>query len=76
MGENGLSANRYCFCKGLYTTDAVLKVVEARRVKDIGCRTKDFCALIAINIQNAFKSLKWPHVLEGLQSTVGEFLGF
>lgn len=50
-----LSPKQYGFWKGRMTTDAILKVVRIAECAKRGDRKKKgFCALVAIDIRNAF----------------------
>ena len=65
--ENGLSENQFGFRKGRSTVDAIQAVVdiatEARR--GTGNR-KGFCALIGIDIRNAFNTARWNICIEAI----------
>lgn len=76
VGVGGFSGNQFGFRRGLSTVDAIketLKMVQEAREQ--GEERKGFCAMIAIDIRNAFNSLRWPDVLEALRrKNVPEYL--
>ncbi|XP_043476282.1 uncharacterized protein LOC122507561 [Leptopilina heterotoma] len=66
VGENSLSENQFGFRKGRSTVDAILAVLEkAKKVKE--GRKKGFCALVSIDIRNAFNSAKWDNCMEAMR---------
>ena len=58
--ENGLSENQFGFRKGRSTVDAIQAVVDiaTKARRRTGKRT-GFCALISIDIRNAFNTARW-----------------
>ncbi|XP_043481309.1 uncharacterized protein LOC122510602 [Leptopilina heterotoma] len=57
VGENSLSENQFGFRKGRSTVDAILTVVnQAKKAKE--GKKKGFCALVSIDIRNAFNSAR------------------
>ena len=58
VGEKGLSENQFGFRKGRSTVDAIQTVVNiaTNARKGTGGRRKGFCALISIDIRNAFNT--------------------
>lgn len=72
----GLSGNQYGFRKGLSTTDAILEVVNLAKSAKTGTgKNKGYCALVTIDIRNAFNSVRWKDVIEALQERqVPEYL--
>ena len=65
VGESGLSENQFGFWKGRSIVDAIQAVVdiatEARRGTG---KRKRFCALISIDISNAFNTVRWNTCIE------------
>ena len=63
--ENSLSENQFGFRKGKFTVDAIQALVDiaikARRGTD---KFKGFCALISIDIRNAFITARWNFCIE------------
>ena len=76
VGENNLSSRQYGFRKGLSTTDAILEVIHiAEKAKRGDGRKKGFCALVAIDIRNAFNSATWKDIIQALvDMNVPEYL--
>lgn len=74
--NGGLSDRQYGFRKGRSTVDAIKEVVEfARNAKDGIDGRKGFCALISIDIKNAFNSVRWKDIIESLiRRNVPEYL--
>lgn len=52
----GLSSSQYGFRKGRSTVDAISEVVS---IAEMAKATKSFCAIITLDVQNAFNSAKW-----------------
>ena len=67
VGENGLSENQFGFRNGRYTLDAIQAVVNiaTNARKGTGKRNR-FCALISIDIRNAFNTARWNICIEAL----------
>lgn len=65
--EHGLAARQFGFRKGRSTVDAIRKVVEkadeARRKKRRGNRC---CAIVTIDVKNAFNSASWAAIAAAL----------
>lgn len=58
------SANQYGFKKNCSTVHAIEETVKvAKEAREKGGRKKGFCALIALDIKNAFNSLRWCDIL-------------
>ena len=65
--ENGLSENQFGFLKGKSTVDAIQTVVGiATKAKRGTGRRKGFCALISIDIRNAFNTARWNICIEAM----------
>ena len=57
--ENGLSENQFGFWKGRSTVDAIQAVVDiATNARRGTGKRKGFCALISIDIRNAFNTAR------------------
>ena len=60
VGENDLLENQFGFRKGRSTVDAIKAVVDITTKSRIGTgKRKGFCALISIDIRNAFNTARW-----------------
>ena len=59
VGENGLSDNQFGFRKGRSTVDAIQAVVDIATKGRRGTgKRKGFCALVSIDIRNAFNTAR------------------
>ena len=67
VGEKGLSENQFGFWKGRSTVVAIEAVVNiatnARKGTD---KRKGFCALISVDIRNAFNTARWNICVEAM----------
>ena len=65
--ENGLSENQIGFRKSRSTVDAIQAVVDiaTKATRGTGKR-KGFCALIGIDIRNAFNTARWNICIEAM----------
>ena len=67
VGENGLSENQFGFRKGRSTVDAIQAVVDiATKARRGTGKRKVFCALIGIDIRNAFNTARWNICIEAM----------
>ena len=67
VGENGLSENQFGFRKGRSTVDAIQAVVNiATNARKGTGKRKAFCALISIDIRNAFNTARWDICIEAM----------
>ena len=76
VGEDGLSKNQSGFRKGRSTVDVIQAVVDiaTKARRGTGMR-KGFCALISIDIRNAFNSARWNICIEAMvQKKVPDYL--
>ena len=65
--ENGLSENQFGFRKGRSTVDAIQAVVDIDTKARRGTgKRKAFCALISIDISNAFNTARWNICIEAM----------
>ena len=65
--ENGLSENQFSFRKGRSTVDAIQAVVDiATKARRGTGNRKGFCALISIDIRNAFNTAMWNICIEAM----------
>ena len=59
VGENGLSANQFRCQKSRSTVDAIQAVVDiATKARRGTGKRRGFCALISIDIRNAFNTAR------------------
>ena len=66
-GEHGLSNRQFGFRKGRSTVDAVRAVVERAEKSSKQKRRGDrFCAVVTIDVKNAFNSASWEAIAESL----------
>ena len=64
---NGLSDRQFGFRKGRSSTDAINRVVKAARaVVESNGTAKKYCAVITLDIKNAFNSARWRFILAAL----------
>lgn len=65
--NGGMSQRQFGFRKGLSTVDAITKVVNtAKTVTNGPCNAKGYCALVTLDIRNAFNSARWEGIMEAL----------
>ena len=65
--ENGLSENLFGFGKDRYTVDVIQAVVDiATKARRGTGKRKGFCALIGIDIRNAFNPVRWNICIEAM----------
>lgn len=63
----GFSPNQFGFRRGVSTVDAIRETLRTvKEARERGAERKGFCAMIAIDIRNAFNSLRWQDVLDAL----------
>lgn len=63
-GETGLAPNQYGFRKGRSTIDAIQKVVYIAENAIKGSQnTKRYCAIVTLDVKNAFNSANWKHIM-------------
>ena len=67
-GEKGISENQFGFRKGRSTVDAIQAVMDitTKTRRETGKR-KGFCALISIDIRNAFNTATWNICIEAME---------
>ncbi|CAB0038652.1 unnamed protein product [Trichogramma brassicae] len=67
----GLSERQYGFRKGRSTIDAIEDVVSTAREAIAGKGwyrgTKKYCAVVTLNVRNAFNSARWDNILAALR---------
>ena len=67
VGKNGLSENQFGFRKDRSTVDAIQAVVDiATKARRGTGKRKGFCALISIDIRNAFNTARWNTCIEAM----------
>ena len=76
VGENDLSENQFGFRKGRSTVDAIQAVVDiATKARRGTGKRKGFCALISMDIRNAFNNARWDICIEAMvRKKVPEYL--
>ncbi|CAB0040703.1 unnamed protein product [Trichogramma brassicae] len=67
----GLSERQYGFRKGRSTIDAIQDVISTAREAITGKRwyrgTKEYCAVVTLDVRNAFNSARWDNILAALR---------
>ncbi|CAB0030733.1 unnamed protein product [Trichogramma brassicae] len=67
----GLSERQYGFRKGRSTIDAIEDVIFVAREAIVGKRwyrgTKKYCAVVTLDVRNAFNSARWDNILVALR---------
>ncbi|CAB0039106.1 unnamed protein product [Trichogramma brassicae] len=67
----GLSERQYGFRKGRSTKDAIEDVISTAREAIAGKRwyrgTKKYCAVVTLDVRNAFNSARWDNILAALR---------
>ncbi|CAB0040808.1 unnamed protein product [Trichogramma brassicae] len=70
-GPEGLSERQYGFRKGRSTIDAIEDVIFTVREAIAGKRwyrgTKKYCAVVTLEVRNAFNSARWDNILAALR---------
>ena len=76
VGENSLSKNQFRLRKGRSTVDTIQAVVNiASNARKGTGKRRGFCALISIDISNAFNTAKWNICMEAMvQKKVPDYL--
>ena len=71
-GDRGLSDRQFGFRKAKSTVDAIrtvmdiaYKAIEGKRWKG---GSKEYCAIITLDVKNAFNSAQWNHILEAMSA--------
>ena len=68
LEAGGLSDNQLRFRKGRSTIDAIDRLIAIAADAISGSRcTKRMCAVICLDIRNAFHSARWDHIMESLE---------
>ena len=63
-----LSPKQYGFHKGRSTVHAIRNVTEiATKVKNRTWEAKEFCALITLDISNAYNTARWEKIMESVK---------
>lgn len=63
----GLSHRQYGYRKGISTIDAINRVVTiARSVKEGNWKNKGYCALVTLDVKNAFNTARWGEIIQAL----------
>lgn len=70
-GPNGLSEHQFGFRKAKSTTEAIKLVVSIARDAISGKRwkrgAKKYCAIVTLDVKNAFNSARWPKIITSLE---------
>ncbi|KAI5746623.1 hypothetical protein M8J77_005610 [Diaphorina citri] len=67
--ENRISPNQYGFRLKKSTTDAINKVVTiAREELKKPAKKRKLCAVLAVDVKNAFNSASWSKIVDGLKN--------
>lgn len=70
-GPLGLSERQFGFRKAKSTTDAIMLVVNTAREAISGKRwkrgAKKYCAIVTLDVKNAFNSARWPQIISALE---------
>ena len=76
VDENGLLEKQFGFRKGRSTVDAIQSVVDiATKARRRTGKRKEFCALISIDIRNAFNTARWNICIEAMvQKKVPDYM--
>jgi hypothetical protein len=71
-----LSDNQFGFRKGLSTMDAIGEVLKLARLANSGSwDRKEYCALVAFDVENAFNTAPWERIVSALDDLgVSEYL--
>lgn len=65
--DGGLSPRQFGFRRGRSTVDAIKQVASAADpIKNVPWRSKGFCALVTLDIRNAFNTARWDRIMEAL----------
>jgi hypothetical protein len=66
--KGGLSDAQFGFREGLSTVNAFEEVMKVARFANAGTwGRKDYCALVLIDVENAFNSAPWARVVEAME---------
>ena len=70
IAEKHLSEKQFGFRKGRSTISAINLVVETAKKAISGTRwkngEKEYCAVVMLDMQNAFNSARWDRIMEAL----------
>ena len=62
VGKKSISENQFGFQKGRFTVDAIQAVMDiATKARRGTGKRKGFCALVSIDIRNAFNTVRWKN---------------
>jgi len=68
LGLEGLSENQYGFRRGKSTMDAIEKMlVIVNRINSVPWRRRGLCAMVSIDVANAFNTAPWEKIGEALR---------
>ncbi|KAL4104231.1 hypothetical protein QTP88_019540 [Uroleucon formosanum] len=66
-GGRRRAQNQYGFRNGIGTETAIAKVLELAELAATGPGQKNLCVLVALDVKNAFNTLRWPVIDEALR---------
>lgn len=67
-GQNSLSEKQYGFRRGKSTLDAIREVISSAEAAATGpTQDRDLCAVVAVDVRNAFNSAPWDRIDAALQ---------
>lgn len=67
--DGGLSQRQFGFRRGRSTVDAIKGVVDtANHIKNVPLGSKGYCALVTLDIRNAFNTARWHRIIEALEA--------
>lgn len=65
--NNSLTDSQYGFRREKSTLDAMNRVIERARKEMSKTKRRRLCALVTIEIQNAFNTVPWEHILAAME---------
>jgi hypothetical protein len=67
--RGGLSDNQFSFRQGLSTMHAIEEVLKVARLAHSGSwGRKEYCALVALDVENAFNTASWERVVTAMDA--------
>lgn len=63
---DGLHDRQFGFRKGRSTVDAISRIMVVNRASTAPLRKRQICGLVALDVANAFNSVKWPIIEKAL----------
>lgn len=66
--RGGLSNNQYGFREGRQTVDAIQRVINvAKGAAEYSARNRRLCAMVTLDVKNAFNNASWQLILESMR---------